>query len=65
MSSALYAGAYLLLVAGVSYLAYLSHIPESYIVAIAMIMLGIAVVSVIESARAKSATQYRRRQDLY
>jgi len=50
MSSALYGGAYLLLIAGVSYLAYLSHIPESYIVAIAMIMLGIAVVSGMESA---------------
>jgi hypothetical protein len=64
MSSALYAGAYLLLIAGVSYLAYLSHIPESYIVAIAMIMLGIAVVSGMESARERNS-QYRRRQDLY
>jgi hypothetical protein len=64
MSSALYAVAYLLLIAGVSYLAYLSHIPESYIVAIAMIMLGIAVVSGMESARERNS-QYRRRQDLY
>jgi hypothetical protein len=53
-----------LLIAGVSYLAYLSHIPESYIVAIAMIMLGIAVVSGMESARVRNS-QYRRRQDLY
>jgi hypothetical protein len=64
MSSALYAGAYLLLIAGVSYLAYLSHIPESYIVAIAMIMLGIAVVSGMESARERNSS-YRRRQDFF
>ena len=44
MSSALYAVGYLLLVVVVSYLAYLSHIPESYIFAIDVIMLGIGVV---------------------
>ena len=64
MSSALYGVAYLLLIAGVSYLAYLSHIPESYIVAIAMIMLGIAVVSGMESARQRNSS-YRRRQDFF
>jgi hypothetical protein len=64
MSSALYGGAYLLLIAAVSYLAYLSHIPESYIVAIAMIMLGIAVVSGMESARERNSS-YRRRQDFF
>jgi hypothetical protein len=41
---------YLLLVAGVSWLAYLSHIPEPYIVAIAVIMLGIGVMNGMESA---------------
>ena len=64
MSSALYGGAYLLLIAGVSYLAYLSHIPGSYIVAFAMIMLGIAVVSGMESARERNSS-YRRRQDFF
>ena len=64
MSSTLYAAAYLLLVAGVSYLAYLSHIPEPYIVAIAIIMLGIAVVSGMESARRRNS-EYRRRPSLY
>jgi hypothetical protein len=38
-------------IAFVSYLAYLSHIPEPYIVAIVVIMLGIGVVSGIEEAR--------------
>jgi hypothetical protein len=54
MSSALYAVGYLLVVAVVSYLAYLSHIPEPYIVAIVVIMLGIGVVSGIENAREKN-----------
>jgi hypothetical protein len=53
MSSALYAVGYLLVVAVVSYLAYLSHIPEPYIVAIVVIMLGIGVVSGVENAREK------------
>ena len=64
MSAALYAIAYLLVVAGVSYLAYLSHIPEPYIVVIAIIMLGIGVVSGMETARQKN-TNERRRPRLY
>jgi hypothetical protein len=64
MSSALYGAAYLLLIAGVSYMAYLSHIPESYIVAIAIIMVGIGVVSGMESARLRNS-EYRRRPELY
>jgi hypothetical protein len=64
MSSALYVFAYLLLIAGVSYLAYLSHIPEAYIVAIAVIMVGIGVVSGMESARLRSS-HYRRGPGLY
>ena len=50
MSSALYAVGYLLLVVGVSYLAHLSHIPNSYIFAIDVIMLGIGVVTGVEHA---------------
>jgi hypothetical protein len=53
MSAALYSAGYLLVIAGVSYLAYLSHIPEPYIVAIVVIMLGIGVVSGMETARQK------------
>jgi len=64
MSSAFYVVAYLLVIAGVSYLAYLSHIPESYIVAIAVIMLGIGVVSGMESARLRRSG-YRRGPGVY
>ena len=53
MSTIFYAVTTLLLVAGVSYLAYLSHIPEPYIVAIATIMLGIGVMNAVEDARQK------------
>ena len=55
MSSALYAVGYLLVVVVVSYLAYLSHIPEAYILAIDVIMIGIGVVSGIENARQKDS----------
>jgi hypothetical protein len=55
MSSALFAVGYLLVVAVVSYLAYLSHIPEAYIFAMDVIMLGIGVVSGIENARQKDS----------
>jgi hypothetical protein len=53
MSSAFYAVGYLLLVAVVSYLAYLSHIPESYIFAMDVIMLGLGVLLGLENARQK------------
>ena len=51
MSIALYSAGYLLVIACVCYLADLSHIPEPYIAAIAVIMLGIGVVSGVETAR--------------
>jgi hypothetical protein len=55
MSSALYAIGYLFLVAAVSWLAYLSHIPQAYILAIDVIMLGIGVVTGIENAHQKDS----------
>jgi hypothetical protein len=54
MASALFAVGYLLLVGVVSYLAYLSHIPVSYIFAIVVIMLGIGVVSGLEARQKDS-----------
>jgi hypothetical protein len=46
MSFGIYAVGYLILIAGVAYLAHLMHIPQHYIVAIAVIMLGVGVVRV-------------------
>ncbi len=55
MSSAFYAIGYLLLMAAVSWLAHLSHIPQAYIFAIDVIMLGIGVVTGIENAHQKDS----------
>ena len=55
MSSTLYAVGYLLLVAVVSYLAYLTNIPVPYIFGIDVIMLGIGVVTAIENGRQKDS----------
>jgi hypothetical protein len=53
MSFALYAIGYLILICGVAYLAHLMHVPQQYIVAIAVIMLGIGVVTGVQSTRQK------------
>jgi len=53
MSSAFYAVGYLLLVVVVSCLAYLSHIPVSYIFAMDVIMLGLGVLLGLENVRQK------------
>jgi hypothetical protein len=51
MSSVFFVLGYLLLVVVVSWLAYLSHIPASYVFAIVVIMLGIGVVSGLENQK--------------
>jgi hypothetical protein len=53
MSFGIYAVGYLILIAGVAYLAHLMHIPSHYIVAIALIMLGIGVVTGVQTTRHK------------
>ena len=45
MSFAIYALGYLILIAGVAYLAHLMRIPQTYIVAVVVILLGIGVVT--------------------
>ncbi len=45
MSFAIYAVGYLILIAGVAYLAHLMHIPQTYIVALTVILLGVGVVT--------------------
>lgn len=53
MSLALYGVGYLAVIAVVSYLAHRSHIPEGYILAMAVILLGIGVMNGVEEARRK------------
>jgi hypothetical protein len=53
MSFGIYAVGYLILIAGVAYLAHLVRIPQAYIVAIAIIMFGIGVVTGVQRTRGK------------
>ncbi|HEX3569931.1 MAG TPA: hypothetical protein VHU44_03835 [Acidobacteriaceae bacterium] len=53
MSFALYSIGYLILIVGVAYLAHLMRVPEHYIIAIAVILLGIGVVTGVQSTRHK------------
>jgi hypothetical protein len=53
MSFAIYVVGYLILIAGIAYLAHLMHIPQAYIVAVAVIMAGIGVVTGVQSTRQK------------
>ena len=53
MSFAIYAIGYLILIAGVAYLAHLLRIPQHYIVALTIILLGVGVVTGVQSTRNK------------
>jgi hypothetical protein len=55
MSLALSAVGYLSVIAAVSWLAHMSHIPERYIVAMAVIMLGIGVMNSLENTRQRDS----------
>jgi hypothetical protein len=51
MAVVFYALGYLVVIVCVCYLAHLIQIPESYIIGIAVIMLGIGVATAVEDAR--------------
>ena len=53
MSFGIYAIGYLILIVGVAYLAHLMHIPQHYIVAGVIILVGIGIVSGVQSTRQK------------
>ena len=53
MSFGIYAVGYLILIAGIAYLAHLMHVPQSYIVAFAIIMVGVGIVSGVQRTRTK------------
>lgn len=53
MSFGIYAIGYLVLIIGVAYLAHLMHIPSAYIVAVAVILFGIGIVTGVQSTRHK------------
>ena len=53
MSFGIYAIGYIILIAGVAYLAHLMHVPQAYIIAVSVILLGIGVVTGVQSTRHK------------
>lgn len=53
MSFGIYAIGYLILIAGVCYLAHIMHIPQTYIIAIAVILVGIGIVTGVQTTRHK------------
>jgi len=53
MSYAVYAVGYLLVIAGVAYIAHLLHIPEEGIVGIVVVMAGVGMLGGAQSFKAK------------
>ena len=53
MSFAIYALGYLIVIGGVVYIAHLMHIPQAWIIGIAVILLGIGVVTGVSKTRGK------------
>ena len=53
MSFGIYAIGYLILIVGVAYLAHLMHIPQHYIVAGAIILVGLGIVTGVQTTRHK------------
>jgi energy-converting hydrogenase Eha subunit C len=53
MSFGIYSIGFLILIAGVAYLAHLMHIPQTYIIATVVILLGIGILTGVKSTRGK------------
>ena len=55
MSFGLYAIGYLIVIGGVIYMAHLMHIPQTWIIAIAVILLGIGVVTGVTNTKKRDS----------
>jgi amino acid transporter len=53
MSFGIYAVGYFIVILGIAYLAHLMHVPQTYIVAIAVILFGAGIVSGVQRTRGK------------
>ena len=53
MSFALYAVGYLIVIVGVGYLMHIMHIPQTYMIAIVIILLGAGIVTGVQNTRQK------------
>ena len=53
MSNGLYALGYLIVIAGVAYMAYLMKIPQTWIGAIVLVLIGIGILTAVQNGKAK------------
>jgi hypothetical protein len=53
MSFGIYAGGFAILIAGLAYAAHLMHMPQQWIIAGAVVMIGIGVLSAVKATRPK------------
>lgn len=53
MSFALYALGYIIVIAGVAYMAHLMHLPQHWIMAIVLVLVGIGIVTGVMNTRQK------------
>ena len=53
MSFGIYAIGYLILIVGVGYLMHVMHIPQTYMVATVIILVGIGIVTGVQNTRQK------------
>ena len=53
MSFGIYAAGYFILIVGIAYFAHLMHVPQAYSVAVAIILIGVGIVTGVQSTRNK------------
>ena len=53
MSFGIYAVGYLILIIGIAYLAHLMHVPQDYIIAIAIILFGVGILTGVQRTRGR------------
>jgi uncharacterized membrane protein YdbT with pleckstrin-like domain len=51
MSDALFAVGYLIVIIGVAYMAHLMHIPQAWIIAIVIVLVGLGLIKTVQSKR--------------
>jgi len=51
MSQSLYLVGFIIVIGGVAYMAHLMHLPQAWIGAIVLVLLGIGIVSMVQNTR--------------
>ena len=55
MSFGIYAGGFAIVIGGLVYAAYLAHLPKHWIIAGALVMIGMGVLSAVKATRQKDS----------